>query len=215
MGLKINDISLFSGMNQEQLESFKQFVYKKQFPEDKVLFLEGEKADAIYIILQGEVQIIKTSPEGKEKILKILVAGDFFGEMGVIEAEKRSAMAKTSRETTLLRLGKEQFLKYIKQNPEIAFNIIIELSHRLRLANKDIENLAFKEVEDRLKELLCRLADKSGADMVIRRKMTHRELAKLAGTSRETVTRIFSKWRQNNLIEDKGNKIYLINPSQW
>lgn len=202
-------IPLFSGLSQDQLNILKDITYVKEFEEGELLFLEGEESTTFYIILSGEVQIIKDSREGKEKILKIMEPGDFFGEMGIVEGKPRSATARASCKSKLLVYEKDDFLHFIKDNPEIAFNIIIELSHRLRLANNDIENLAFFDVQTRLLRILTRLGRKKGEGFIFERKITHHELAKMAGTSRETVTRILNKMEKEGLVKITDNKIYI------
>ncbi len=205
----IKKIPLFASLTTEQLDKLSGFIYLQEYDPGKIIFMEGDTSHEFYIILSGEIRIIKESADGKEKILKNLKQGDFFGEMGVIENKNRSATAITKEFSRILVMSKNTFLSYIKDNPAVAFKIILELSDRLRKANRDIEQLAFLKVEDRLKELLLRFSKKNGDSRVINIDLTHKELARMIGTSRETVTRTISRLAKKKLIKIIDSKIYL------
>ncbi|AZO93898.1 Crp/Fnr family transcriptional regulator [Halocella sp. SP3-1] len=214
---ELKEIPLFSGLTEKQLLLLKEIVHIRQFKEGELLFLEGESPDAFYIVKTGGVDIIRGAPGGKEIILERMKAGDFFGEMAIIEDNKRSATARIAKDVHLFVIEKRLFIKFIKDNPEIVIKMIAELSRRLRIANQDIEDLAFYDVEKRLKRLLLRLADvdaKKG-EGIIHNKVTHREMAKYIGTSRETVTRLLHKLKKNKMIKLAGNKIILYSPEKW
>ncbi len=217
MDKRITEIPLFSGLNSQQLSILNDITYVNDCSEGEILFLEGEPADALYVILDGEVKIIKVTAEGKEIILETMGKGDFFGEMGILEEKNRSATALINKKTKLLVLEKGNFIRFIKAYPEIALKMIVELSHRLRQANQEIEGLAFLDVKSRLKRLLLRLAKKSDGVglMEIAREITHQEMAKYIGSSRETVTRLLNRLETEGIIEVQENKIVLKNMERW
>ena len=219
MNQLLNQVPLFSGLNKKQLVMLDQIAKIKIYSTGEVLFLEADPADAFYAVLDGEVKIVKLTSAGKELILEIMVKGDFFGEMGLFGATSRSATALISRKSRLLVLERQEFVRFIKTNPEVALKMITELSHRLRQANQEIEGLAFYDVESRLKRLLLRLAgetkEKGRTDLVIKRSITHQELAKFIGSSRETVTRLLNKMAVSGLIAITDRKIILRNYEQW
>lgn len=211
------EIPLFSGLNSQQLAILNDITHVNDYSAGEILFLEGEPADAFYAILEGEIKIIKVTAEGKEIILEKMGKGDFFGEMGILEEKNRSATALINKKSKLLVLEKDNFVGFIKDNPEIALKIIIELSHRLRQANQEIEGLAFMDVETRLKRLLLRLAKKCKTNglMEIEREITHQEMAKYIGSSRETVTRLINKLETEGLLKIEEDKIILKNLERW
>ncbi|MFW6034660.1 MAG: Crp/Fnr family transcriptional regulator [Halothermotrichaceae bacterium] len=213
--MELTSIPFFASLNDEQLSILKEIVREIDCQSGEILFLEGESSDAFYLVLIGEIRIVKGTTDGKEKILDIMTKGDFFGEMGVLEAKTRSASAYVRKKSRLLVIEKDDFVKVLKDNPEIALKIIVELSRRLRWANKEIEGLAFYDVETRLKNLFLRLAKKSEDEMIISRKLTHQVMAKYIGASRETVTRLINKMEDKALLEIKKNKIMLKNMDRW
>lgn len=183
----------------------------KKFEKGKMLFFKGDKANSFFIVLKGEIKIIRTSDSGREKILKQMKKGDFFGEMGIIEENKRSATAVVNEDSTLIIIDKDNFLYLLKKYPEIALNMITDLSKRLRKADKDIENLAFFNVEMQLRNFLKERGIKlKGNDKyIIDENFTHQELANYLGTSRETVTRVFNKLEEKEIVSYKEDKIIL------
>ncbi|MFW5996111.1 MAG: Crp/Fnr family transcriptional regulator [Halanaerobiaceae bacterium] len=201
--MQISELPLFNDLGEDEIEVLKDYIFVREYEPDQFLFLEGEEADSFYVILEGEVRIVRETLTGKEKILKILCAGEFFGEMGILEDKSRSATARITEKSRLLVISREKFLNFVRQYPEVVFNIIIVLSQRLRRANREIEELAFLDVEDRLHKLLLRRAKKEAGEYVIHQQVTHQELARLLGTSRETVTRAFGKLKDKEVVETR------------
>ncbi|MGM0411519.1 MAG: Crp/Fnr family transcriptional regulator [Bacillota bacterium] len=210
--INLNDIHLFKNLRKDNLEKIKDKSQLKKYQKNKVLFLVGDKSDTFFIVLEGRVKIIRSSSKGREKILKKMNSGDFFGEMGIIEDKSRSATAIVEEESTLLLISKNNFLNLLNNSSQLALNLIVDLSKRLRKADKDIEDLAFFSVEMRLKRFFRengkRLNDKKEY-YYLDKDYTHQELANFLGSSRETITRIFNKLEAKGIVEYKDEKIIL------
>ncbi len=218
MDNKLLEIPLFLGLSDKQLIELNEIANFNQYSAGEILFLEEDPADAFYAVLEGEVKIVKVTADGKEIILDTMVEGDFFGEMGILDERDRSATALISKKSRLMVLEKDNFIRFIKGNPEIALKIIIELSHRLRQANQGIEGLAFLDVESRLKRLLLRLAKKGKqgvSSLVLEKSITHQEMAKYIGSSRETVTRLINKLENQGFLKIEDSKIIMLNLERW
>ncbi|MFP4017008.1 MAG: Crp/Fnr family transcriptional regulator [Halanaerobiales bacterium] len=216
MEIDLSSIELFTDFTEDHLNKLSKITHIRRYKKDDYIFVEGDKSDAFYIIRKGKVKIIKSSVDGKEKILKVMVAGDFLGEMGVIEDKPRSATGIAIAPLEVLAIEQEDFLNLIQENPIIALKIIVGLAKRLRRANKDIELLAFSDVETRLRELFKRMAEEVGSSgQMILNKITHHEIADHIGTSRETVTRLINKMVDKGLIEIDKDKIILLNLNRW
>ena len=209
--IDLSNIEIFAGLSNKVIEEIKKNCRIRRYNEGKILFFKGEKANSFYIVLKGEIKIIRTSDTGREKILKKMEKDDFFGEMGIIEEKERSATAVVNKNSTLIILDKERFLYLLKQYPEIALNMITDLSKRLRKADRDIENLAFFNVEMQLRNFLKErgLKLKGNDKYIIDENFTHQELANYLGTSRETVTRVFRKLEEKDIVSYEEDKIIL------
>lgn len=209
--INLNNIDLFQTLSPETIDDIKNSCRIREYNKGKILFFKGDKANSFFIVLKGEIKVIRTSDTGREKILKKMKKGDFFGEMGIIEEKERSATAVVNKNSTLVIIDKESFLYLLKKYPEIALNMITDLSRRLRKADRDIENLAFFNVEMQLRNFLKERGIKlKGNDKyIIDENFTHQELANYLGTSRETVTRVFKKLEEKEIVSYKDNKIIL------
>lgn len=151
-------------MNQFNISE--EFIKKfgKKFPPEAFLMREGDKGNTLFIISVGKVAIIKNTPAG-EKILAVLGAGNFFGEMAIMGLQdRRAASAKTVAETTVLELNKEAFEALIRRSPDIAFNVIRTLTERVRDANGRVAALTNRDDRIRLFNYLIHLFNDKGVD---------------------------------------------------
>ncbi len=137
--------------------------FGKEFRRGDVLFREGEPGMEMYVIQAGKVNITKTVRE-TEKILASLGAGEFFGEMSILNHKPRSAGAVVAEDAKLLVIDPKTFEAMIRGNVEIAVRLIKKLSDRLQEADEQIENLLFRDPGSRVVHYLCQAALKRGKD---------------------------------------------------
>jgi CRP/FNR family cyclic AMP-dependent transcriptional regulator len=137
--------------------------FGKEFRQGDVLFREGEPGKEMYVIQAGKVNITKTVRE-TEKILATLGAGEFFGEMSILNHKPRSAGAVVAEDAKLLVIDPKTFEGMIRGNVEIAVRLIKKLSDRLQEADEQIENLLFRDPNSRVVHYLWQAALKRGKD---------------------------------------------------
>jgi len=137
--------------------------FGKEFKKGDVLFREGEPGREMYVIQAGKVNITKTVRE-TEKILATLGAGEFFGEMSILNHKPRSAGAVVAEDAKLLVIDPKTFEAMIRGNVEIAVRLIKKLSDRLQEADEQIENLLFRDPSSRVVHYLWQAALKRGKD---------------------------------------------------
>jgi CRP-like cAMP-binding protein len=208
----LRSIPLFATLDDIVLEEIAGFLIERKFPKDAIIFEEGSLGDYMYLIREGQVKVTKMSEDGREKILEILAAGDFFGDMAMVDREPRSASVKTTRPCVLLALSRQDFLSLLRQNPEISMGIIHELTRRLRETDEQIRGLLFERVEGRTRRILSRMAKDTVPAFPERRAtpaITHQQLADLVGTSRETITRIVKDLKDSGWLAQEGKR-YLV-----
>lgn len=207
----LQDRTLFSGLSEEELSRVVKIMGIRQYKRNEVIFLEGDLGDSFYLIFAGEIRIYKLSPDGREKTLALIGAGDFFGEMALLDQKLRSASAEATIKTRLGVIHKEHFTKLIHQSPGIALKLIAKLGDRLRRANYQIESLVFKDVRERVIQFLLQYAEESISDapVPLKKRVTHQEIANVVGTSRETVTRILGQLHEEGYISNIGRMIYI------
>lgn len=159
---------------------------------DDIVFQADEGTD-FFLILKGKVRVSLLGPDGNEFILTEFKEGDFFGEISLIDGKARSANVVAEDDTALSSLSRDIFVSTMKQNPAIAFDLLLALVERLRKANDMIETLAFLDVHERLIKFIVNDAESNGEkgdDGIYRvKKRTHNELASNIGSSREAVSK--------------------------
>jgi len=203
----LKDISLFSAIDDESLKYLERVAAKKSFPKNTILFTKGDETDSLYIIQSGKVKTIIIDEEGKEMILSTLGAGEYFGEMSLIDKKPRSATVMTKTPTQMLIIHRDDFLKVFKSNPDMVYDLFKVLLKRLRKATDKVESLAFKDVYGRIAGLLNHLAKPEDDKWVVEDKLTHREIAYMVGCSREMVSKILKELTTGGYISTVKKQI--------
>lgn len=207
----LRNIGLFSSVEDANLASIASLLIERRFPKHKTIVEEGLPGDYMYIIREGRVSVSKLSDDGREKILEFLEAGDFFGEMSLLDNAPRSASVRALTETRVLALSRSDFLNVLRRSPDLAMGVIQELTRRLRQIDEQASSLSFQRVKERTQGLLRRLA-KEDTQRQGRRAtpvLTHQQIADMIGTSRETVTRALKGLRETGWLEKEGRR-YLV-----
>lgn len=146
--LSLKKVPIFSDLKVRELAAISSITEEKMIKGNQVIFKEGAEGDSMYIILSGEVSIIKNYDKPDATILTNLKEGDYFGEMALFEAAPRSATVKTNADTDLLMIGKLEFEEIMQEYPSISINICKVLSHRLRTSDIKIVD-SLKDVHRR------------------------------------------------------------------
>ncbi|NOZ77823.1 MAG: Crp/Fnr family transcriptional regulator [Acidobacteria bacterium] len=209
----IANVELFSGLDQDELRSIAQLVHVRHIEREGKIFDAGDRADAVYIVSKGKVNIVITSPDGKELILAVLGEGQIFGEMGLLEAAPRSASVVAATQVELLSISRSDFDQLLDQHPRISRKLLAVISQRLRRANAKMESLAYMDVAGRLARYFLDLArdhgQKLGNGWVVVRRPTHSEIAHSIGTSRETVSRLINDFEERLGMANQGRFTYI------
>lgn len=216
----LKGVELFSELDESQLALLANLIVVQDFSSNDDVVLEGDcSMQALYLIAQGTVQVYITGIDGRETILSFLERGDFFGEMSLIDGEPRSASVRTVTDAQLMIIHRESFLKLIRETPELSMALLSEMSKRLRKANKQIGSLSTMSVSGRVASTLLNLmeergvrihTDKGSMAVVIHNRPTQQQLADMAGTTRETVSRVCSMLVKAGAIAMTGKDIVIF-----
>lgn len=206
----ISRIPLFSGLPDEQIKAIKQIAVEKKMNRGQTIFSEGDPGKGFYVVVNGRVKIYKVSVEGKEQILHIFGSGQPFGEVPVFIGQKFPANAQAIDKTLLLFFPRDAFVELIAGNPSLALNMLAIMSTKLRQFTVQIENLSLKECPARLASYLNYLADEQGNTDVVTLTISKGQLASILGTIPETLSRIFAKLSNQDLIRVEGPRITLL-----
>ena len=207
----LRTIPLFAAVPDDALSAIADLLIERRVPKNQTIVEEGLSGDYMYVIREGQVKVTKLSGDGREKILELLGPGDFFGEMSLLDDAPRSASVKSLTETHILALSRPDFLKELRRNPDLGMAVIQELTRRVRQMDEQASSLSFQRVRERTQGLLVRLAkdDVSQNGRRVTPPLTHQQIADMIGTSRETVTRIVKRLKDQGWLEQEG-KHYLV-----
>lgn len=183
------------------------------YKREQFIYMPDDSATHIYMVVGGRVKIGHYSEEGQEVLSAILTTGEIFGELAMAGEEKRRDFAQAIVETTIcpLTIGELKLLMY--ENKELSFKILKLIGLRIMKLERKLELLVFKDARTRIIEFLKDAAawkgKKIGFETLIQTSLTHREMASLTGTSRQTVTTILNELKEKNLINFNRKQILI------
>jgi CRP/FNR family cyclic AMP-dependent transcriptional regulator len=211
--LLLGNIPLFSELTSSDLDSIASLLIERQYKKGSTIFMEGDPGDELYIIKSGSVKIYRFNG-AKEIILAIFCECDFFGEMASIrKGQIRSASAETLEPTILYVLKRSDLEGLLEAHPGITLKLLDISMNRLQKTNEQIQDLTFLDVKTRIKKLLVRLSQEHGVQqdegILIDLKLTHKQLADMVGSVRETVTKVLQELQDEGDIVIDKKKIYI------
>lgn len=195
-------VPLFSMLSDEQLVALASAVVKRRVKRGERVVTQGQKSDALSIILSGRARVLMTDTgNGREVILATLQTGDYFGEMSLIDNDVHSASVEAETQTDVLELGRNEFLRSLAESAPMAYGIMRGLVQRLRHADRKIGSLALMSVYGRVANVLLDAAKAVPAgDMTIRDKLSRQDIAKMVGASREMVSRVMKDFEEQGFV---------------
>jgi CRP/FNR family cyclic AMP-dependent transcriptional regulator len=207
----IRRVPLFAMLTPLQAESLAGAVGKRRFKRGELIVEQGKKCDALFIMLAGRARVVATDRKGREVILATLHAGDYIGEMSLIDKEPHSANVEAEIQTDALVLGGDDFNRCLLENTSTVAAVMKGLVQRLRSADRKIESLALMGVYGRVAHVLMENSV-PGLDNIniIRDKISRQDIAKMVGASREMVSRVMKDFEEQNFIETRKDGAILI-----
>lgn len=201
----IKRADIFSSMSQEEMEWLAQRSVMCGFSKGAVIYLSDEPSEHVYLLKEGTIKISRLNEDGRETILEFIAPGEIFGEMSLLGEEARSAMAQAIEESLVCSIRKEEFADFFKTHSDLAFKVLKLVGFKRVEIESRLEELVYCSVAERVASLLVRLANKLGIKdekgIRIRPRLSHRDIAFLAGASRETVTEILNRMKAQGIID--------------
>lgn len=215
--MSLDSIALFSGLSEADMAAISSLAVTRSFPKNTLVIYEGDTSDSLYVVLSGKVKVFLSDEEGKEVTLNLQGAGEYFGELAILDEAPRSASVITTEDTKLAVLSKAAFEKCMEQHSTIALAIMRGLARRLRELTENVRSLALMDVYGRVARLLLEMCEESDGKNVIKQRLTQRDIASMVGASREMVSRILRDLTIGGYITIE-NKIITLNerlPPAW
>jgi len=215
----LKNIPMFADLKDEILDKISSLMQKRLYKRNNMILMEEDVGDTLFILNQGSVKITRLSDDGREVILSILGDGDFFGEMSIFDGESRSANVIALEDSEVFVLKRGDFLELLEKHPKIAIALLQELAIRLRRSDQQIEGLSLSDAENRIAMSIIRLAEDLGViklgQVIIDNLPFQQDIANMAGTSRETVSRMLKLLERKGWIQRKGRQLIITNYNEF
>ena len=215
----LQSVPIFSDLSPVDLNKIAERMIQRTYTKGQMILLEDDLGQTFFVIGGGSVKITRLSDDGREVILAMLGEADFFGEMSLLDGAGRSANVVALESSEVLTLARNDFLEILQEYPKISISLLEELTQRIRKSDQQIESLSLSDVEQRIGITLIRLAEELGTikqgNVKINDLPYQQDIANMAGTSRETVSRTFKLLEEKGLLTREGRKLTIYNFNQF
>ena len=209
----LKNVPILSDLQPMDLDTISKVGVRTKYKKGSIILLEEEAGAALFVIVSGKVKIVRTDDDGREVILSILGENDFFGEMAILDGLARSASVVAITKADLFMIHRRDFLNLLTDFPAVAISLLKELTMRLRKADAQIKSLSLKDAAGRVANVILQLADDIGrirkGRVEIDELPLQQDLANMAGTSRETISRMVHLFIKKGHVELQGNKLII------
>ena len=207
----LKQLSLFAHLTKKESDAIANSLEKHTYEKNETIFREGDVADRLYILFDGEVKIFKSSLDGKEHTLRIMQKYDIIGEVPMFEGGAYPASCTALTFSVLFSMSRSCVLKLIQDDPKVALNMLALQARRLKEFTHKIEQLTLQKTERMLAKLFVQKAKNISDNQAVveLKEMGIQNLANYLGVSRENVSRIISKYQKAKLIKKQRRNIVI------
>ncbi|MDY0088472.1 MAG: Crp/Fnr family transcriptional regulator [Coriobacteriia bacterium] len=206
---KLRRFSLFANVSSADAERLTAMLRVRRYPKGAFVVTRGERAAGLYLLSSGRAKITIASPDGKELVLGHIDGPAHFGEVSLVEGQPHPADVVAVTSVEVLMIDARSLAEVIRLQPRIAVSLIGALSERLSETIGRLEDLTFHDAAHRVMRVLLNIGtaryELTGEALIAR--YTHYDIATLAGTSRETASRVISSLARDEVLEVRGRSI--------
>jgi CRP/FNR family transcriptional regulator/CRP/FNR family cyclic AMP-dependent transcriptional regulator len=210
----LQTVPFFSQLQEEEANELANHLVIRRYGPGQVIFHHGDPGGLLYIISRGKVKITHSTPEGQEALLAILGAGDFFGELALLDNSPRSATAEALESTETVTLHREDFRRYLRNNPDFAMHVLQTMAKHIRRLNSQLSDIFFLDLSGRLARTLLRLADEHSKEMeegtLIDLPLTQTDLAEMTGATRVSINKTLGRFRRAGWVQTRGRRFVIL-----
>ena len=201
----LHNFNLIKDMDESSMEMMDQKSKMRKSSKREIIYFPEERSDNIYMLKEGKVKISRVSEDGKKMTLHLIGPGEIFGESAILGQEKHENIAEVVEDAVICSINRTMFQEMLASNPKLNLSINKFIGLRIRKIQAHVEDLVFKDAQERVIAFLKRYTKSFGKKMIdgwiVRPFLTHQEIADLTATSRQTVNSIL-----NDLVSNQDIK---------
>jgi CRP/FNR family transcriptional regulator len=213
----LHRVPLFSTLADEDLAQVVEVAQPRSFGAGDTVFREGDSSDTCYVIRRGHARAVRENPDGRSIALAQFGPGDIFGELAMLDDERRSATIETLEQVEALAIPGPDMRRLLRAHPEIAVKLISALGRRLRETNERLSRQSFQTVQSRVAKVLLQLVETARAEGAgggeVQITATQAEIAQLAGSSRESASRFLAVLERAGIIDQGRGRLIVKEPA--
>ena len=206
----------FDELSEETLLSIAGRSRVRSIERGSIIFVEGQPADAVHVLAEGEVRVIRETDDGREVILRLIRPGEMFGGAGGWGVDNYPATTMAAETSVVLVLPAIEFRSVVREFPAFAISVIRGLGSRLRDAESRIQELQAERVERRIARMLLRLANRTGTRTAVGIEidvtLSRQAIADLCGTTLSTASRVLSAWGRQGILIAARERVIILRP---
>lgn len=215
----LKQINVLDGMDESLIEAIGKMTSMSVVKKRQPIYFGDEPSRSIFFLKDGHVKLSRISSDGKEVIIDVVGPGEIFGELSLVDEEgERDEVAETLDEAIVCAMSSSDFQRVMKDNPELNLEVTKKIGMRLRKIQKRVEDLMFKDVQQRIAGFLVEYANEFGKIknniITVNNPLTHQDIALLSGCSRQTTTAILDGFRRARLIDFSREKFVILDFSK-
>ena len=210
-------VPVFEELADDDLRRVADVTVPRRFAAGEVVFREGDDSDTCYVVNAGHARAIREHLDGRQITLATFGPGDIFGELAMFDDERRSATVEATDDLEVLGILGGDMRRLMRRHPDMAVKLVISLGRRLRAANERLARQSFQTVQSRVAAVLAQLVDQAqtegAADRDVAVVATQADLAKLAGSSRESASRFLAVLERAGVISQGRGRLTVHDPA--
>lgn len=212
----LEKITPYDLLDEAGLQSLANIAIRRSYKKNMVIIQQGDDTNTMFILIEGKMRVYVEDEQGKQLTVRILEAGDSFGEVALIGGFPRTASVMTTTNCVVAAFSRERYLSFLEQHPQISLALARIMANMVRDTTEELSSIALSDVYGRVTHILEKYVFEDD-DLRLVPKFTHREIAGMIGSSREMVSKILKELEKGDYISIT-DKHYVINrklPANW
>ncbi|WP_404330854.1 Crp/Fnr family transcriptional regulator [Mesobacillus maritimus] len=202
----VSMVPIFNHLEEKQMDEIMKTTHAASYKKGEIVYHAGDQSDSLYIVSKGKIRIYRLSESGKEQLVRILLPGEFTGELALFKEGIHEAFAQAMEDTRVCMIKRTDLQQFLLRYPSISLKILSEFSSRLEQSEKQTARFATEKVETRIALFLAECLENEGSSSEFALPMNKKDLASYLGTTPETISRKLTELESQGYIKQKARK---------